>query len=95
MKFNKKLIAAGFAAAAGLSLAPMASAQIEAVAPVGVSGEVDFIFNSFLFLISGMVGGRLLHAGSRHGAVQERRDDLCQEYCSLFYCRADVLPRRL
>ena len=55
MKLNKKLIAAGFAAAAGLSLAPVASAQIEAVAPVGVSGEVDFIFNSFLFLISGMV----------------------------------------
>lgn len=55
MKFNKKLIAAGFAAAAGLSLAPIASAQIEAVVPVGVSGEVDFIFNSFLFLISGMV----------------------------------------
>lgn len=46
-RLNKKIMAAGLAAAGGLSLAPAASAQ--------VSGEVDFIFNSFLFLISGMV----------------------------------------
>jgi ammonium transporter, Amt family len=46
MKTNRRLIAAGFAALAGLSLSSPAFAE--------VSGESDYIFNSFLFLISGM-----------------------------------------
>jgi Amt family ammonium transporter len=55
MKHNKKIIAAGFAAAASLALAPAVLAQEAGAVAQGVSGEVDFIFNSFLFLISGMV----------------------------------------
>lgn len=46
MNNNKKFMAVGLAALAGIALAPAASAE--------VSGETDFIFNSFLFLISGM-----------------------------------------
>lgn len=60
MKRNSKFIAAGSAAVASLALVPAALAQDsapEALAMIaqGVSGEVDFIFNSFLFLICGMV----------------------------------------